>query len=146
VYNFGFSLGLNFRLPKGYSFAANTSFAKLTRKDAQDGLEDGFNTPGWMVNATLANNSLTKNLGAGITWRWQSSFYWQSFLVNGRVPAFGVLDAHASWRFNKMPVKLKAGGSNILNQYNNSFLGGPSVGGFYYISFEIAMLNRSQKK
>jgi iron complex outermembrane receptor protein len=144
VYNFGFSLGLNVRLPKGYRFTANTSFAKLTRSDAQDGLEDGFNTPAWMVNATLANNNITKSLGAGITWRWQSSFYWQSFLVNGQVPSFGVLDAHTSWRFDRLPVKLKAGGSNILNQYYNSFTGGPSVGGFYYVSLEFDLLKRTK--
>lgn len=146
VYNFGFSLGLNVRLPMGYQFTGNTSFAKLTRSNTQDGLEDGFNTPAWMVNATLANNNITKNLGAGITWRWQSSFYWQSFLVNGQVPSFGVLDAHTSWRFNRLPVKLKAGGSNILNQYYNSFLGGPSVGGFYYMSFEIDLIKGNKTK
>lgn len=146
VYNYGFSVGLNFRLPKGYQFTANTSFAKLTRSEAQDGLEDGFNTPTWILNATLANNKITGNFGAGITWRWQSKFYWQSFLVNGNVPAYGVLDAHATWRFNKLPVKLKAGGSNILNQYYQSFLGGPSIGGFYYLSVEMELLKGNKTK
>jgi iron complex outermembrane receptor protein len=132
VYNYGFSLGLNFRLPKGYQFTTNTSYAKLKRGDAQDGLEDGFNTPAWMINATIANNKITKNIGGGITYRWQSSFYWQSFLVNGKVPSFGTLDAHLIFRFSKLPVTIKTGASNLLNNYYNSFLGGPSVGGFYY--------------
>jgi hypothetical protein len=28
----------------------------------------------------------------------------------------------------------KVGGANVLNNYYNSFLGGPAIGGFYYAS------------
>jgi iron complex outermembrane receptor protein len=146
VYNYGFSLGLNFRLPKDFQLIANTSYAKLTRSDAQDGLEDGFNTPAWMVNATLANNQITKALGGGITYRWQSSFYWQSFLVNGNVPAFGTLDAHITLRPSSWPVLVKTGASNLLNNDYNSFLGGPAVGGFYYVSLTFNAPGNNSKK
>jgi iron complex outermembrane receptor protein len=139
VYNYGFSLGLNWTLPKGYLVGANTSYARLTRKDTQDGLEDGFNTPAWMVNASIANANILKQFGAGITWRWQSSFYWQSFLVNGDVPAYSTVDAHVSYQMSQVPVHIKLGGSNILNQYYRSFLGGPSVGGFYYCTISVGI-------
>jgi outer membrane receptor protein involved in Fe transport len=139
VYNYGFSIGLSYILPKGFNINGNTTFAKLTRSDTQDGLEDGFNTPAWIVNASVSNATLWKQFGAGITWRWQSSFYWQSFLVNGQVPAFGTVDAHITCRMKKMPVSLKLGGSNIFNHYYRSFLGGPSVGGFYYCTFSLSL-------
>ena len=142
VYNYGFSLGLNFRLPKGFQLITNTSYAKLKRGDTQDGLEDGFNTPPWMINTTLANNDITKNIGGGITYRWQSSFFWQSFLVSGNVPSFGTLDAHITFRFSKLPVTIKSGASNLLNNYYNSFLGGPSVGGFYYTTITFNLLKK----
>lgn len=35
-------------------------------------------------------------------------------------------------RFSKSPLLVKLGGSNVLNRDYNSFLGGPSIGGFYY--------------
>ena len=31
-------------------------------------------------------------------------------------------------------MMVKVGGNNILNDYYNSYLGGPSVGGFYYLN------------
>jgi len=31
-----------------------------------------------------------------LTFKWQSSFYWQSFLVNGTTPAYSTLDAQVS--------------------------------------------------
>ncbi|HMG90347.1 MAG TPA: hypothetical protein VK589_09805, partial [Chryseolinea sp.] len=65
-----------------------------------------------------------------ITYRWQSSYYWQSFLVNGNVPAYQAIDAQFSYTWDKF--HLKVGGTNIFNHYYNSYLGGPSVGGFYY--------------
>jgi outer membrane receptor protein involved in Fe transport len=140
VYNYGFSIGLNLRFPKGYQLTTNTSYAKLKRGDTRDGLEDGFNTPAWMINTTFANNKIGKNFGAGITYRWQSSFYWQSFLVNGTVPSYGTVDVHATYSFGKLPLQVKSGANNLLNTYYNSFLGGPSVGGFYYMSLTFSGL------
>lgn len=64
--------------------------------------------------------------------RWQDSYYWQSFLVNGIVPVIAALDAQISYAFSKMPLRLKIGATNLSNHYQASFLGGPQVGGFYY--------------
>lgn len=142
LYNYGFSLGLSYALPKGYNINGNTSFAKLTRRDTQDGLEDGFNTPAWMLNVSVANPKIWKQWGAGITYRWQSSFFWQSFLVSGDVPAFGTIDLQTSWHFTKVPASIKIGASNALNRTYRSFLGGPAVGGFYYCTFTFEGKNK----
>ena len=44
--NYGFSIGLTGHLTKGYIARANTTFTKLRKSKNEDGLEDGFNTPG----------------------------------------------------------------------------------------------------
>ncbi len=42
------------------------------------------------------------------------------------------IDAQVNFLWNK--VRIKLGATNVLNQYYRSYLGGPSVGGFYYTS------------
>lgn len=132
IYNYGGSLGIKYTLPQGYLIGVNVSYAKLDRKTGNDGLEDGFNTPKWITNIMLSNDHIFKAFGAGVTYKWQSSYYWQSFLVNGQVPAYGSLDVQASYQFNKPGISIKLGASNVLNHYYYSFLGGPYIGGFYY--------------
>ena len=132
VYNYGGSLGVKYTLPKGYLIGGNVSYAKLDKKTENDGLEDGFNTPKWITNIMLSNDHIFKALGAGITYKWQSSYYWQSFLVNGLVASYGSLDVQASYQFTKPGISIKLGAANVLNHYYYSFLGGPSIGGFYY--------------
>lgn len=134
VYQYGGSLGMQWKLRKGYLVSAHSSYAKLRKSAGEDGLEDGFNTPEWMAFASIANDKLYKQFGAGVSFRWQSRYYWQSFLINGDVPAITTMDMHISYRFSKMPVRIKLGGSNISNHYYYSILGGPSIGGMYYLT------------
>lgn len=135
VYNIGFSLGMTYILFKGYTARANASFSKLQKSANEDGLEDGFNTPQWISNFSLFNENIHRNIGAGISFKWQSAYYWQSFLVNGNTPAYGNLDAQVTYTWSKMKLKIKMGGTNLLNHYYKSFLGGPEIGGMYYSSF-----------
>ena len=132
VYNYGFSAGVTYRFGSGYIANANASFAKLQRSASEDGLEDGFNTPQWIVNATLSNEHVFGRLGAGLAFKWQDAYYWQSFLVNGNTPAYSSVDAQASYEVVRSRMKIKAGATNLLNHYYRSFLGGPSIGGLYY--------------
>ncbi len=139
VYNYGASLGLTYN-SQGYTANANSSFAKLQKSTNEDGLEDGFNTPEWMVNLSVAKENIVKHAGAGITWRWQSGYYWQSFLVNGDVAAYSTLDAQVNYSFEQARCKIKVGATNLLNKYYYSFLGGPSIGGMYYVTFTVSAL------
>jgi outer membrane receptor protein involved in Fe transport len=132
VYNYGLGLRLKYDLSNNYVIDGNVSYAKLVKKSADDGLEDGFNTPKWMANIMLSKEHICKHFGAGITYRWQDNYYWQSFLVNGNVPANGSIDAQISYTYPKAPVRVKIGATNVLNHYYTSFLGGPQIGGLYY--------------
>ena len=139
VYNYGVSLGIRYMLSAGYIAGANVTYAKLDRKTTNDGLEDGFNTPQWITNVNVTNDAIYKGIGAGITYKWQSSYYWQSFLVNGQVPSYGSLDVQASYQFKKNGLNIKLAATNLFNHYYYSFLGGPAIGGFYYVTISYAI-------
>ena len=112
AYNYGSSMGLKYRFLKNFQITGNVTFSRLQRKASNDGLEDGYNTPQWISNLSIGNDKVFRSLGFMITYRWQSSYYWQSFLVNGDVPAYQTLDAQLSYQLRK--VRLKIGGTNIL--------------------------------
>jgi len=132
VYNYGGSLSVKYQLLKGYSINTNLTYARLDRKTGNDGLEDGFNTPQWITNTSAGNENIYKNFGGRITYKWQSSYLWQSFIVNGILPANSTVDVQLSYKFEKPGISLKAGATNITNHYYYSILGGPQIGGLYY--------------
>ncbi|TGD79955.1 TonB-dependent receptor [Hymenobacter wooponensis] len=134
VYNYGGSLGLRYDVASGYLAGANVTYARLDRTKSGDGLEDGFNTPRWAYNLSLGNEKVYKNFGFGLNYRWQARYYSQTFLVSGYVPAYSTLDAQVSYVLPAPNLRFKLGATNILNNYYVSFLGGPSVGGLYYLS------------
>ena len=139
VRNYGFSVGVSYRHPRSVAVSANINFARLQKTGEQDGLEDGFNTPAWNTSVSVSSNELMKRWQLGLNWRWQDRFDWVSFLVSGPVPAYQTLDAFVEHGFRKIPIRVKMGGSNVLNRAYRSFLGGPSVGGFYYMTFVYGM-------
>ncbi|GAA3978938.1 TonB-dependent receptor [Hymenobacter antarcticus] len=134
VYNYGGSLGLRYELAGGYLVGANTTYTRLARTESGDGLEDGFNTPRWAYNLSLSNENAYQNFGFGLNYRWQQGYYSQTFLVNGTVAAYHTLDAQISYTVPKPNLRIKLGASNVLNDYYVSYLGGPSVGGLYYLA------------
>ena len=139
VYSYGGSLGLRYELAHGYLAGANTTYTRLDRTDTSDGLEDGFNTPRWAYNLSLANENAYHRFGFGLNYRWQQGYYAQTFLVSGDVAAYHTLDAQLSYATPAPDLHFKLGASNVLNQYYVSYLGGPSVGGLYYlaVTFEV---------
>lgn len=134
VHNYGFSAGINWRLISHYVFGANATYSRLKKSINEDGLEDGFNTPEWMTNISISSDRIFNRFGAGVTYRWQSNYLCQSFLVVADVPAYATLDAQASYLFTKSNVRLKVGASNLFNHYYYSIAGGPHIGGFYYVT------------
>ena len=139
VYNIGGSLGLSYKLFQNYVLTGNVSYAKLQRTANEDALEDGFNTPQWITNFSFGGNRVIGNLGFNASYKWQSGFYWQSFLVNGNVDHYGTIDAQVNYDFLKTGLNLKIGATNLTNKYYNSFLGGPAIGGFYYTTLTLAI-------
>ena len=134
VRTYGGTLGLRYELAAGYELGANTTYTRLKRTESGDGLEDGFNTPRWACNLSLGNENIFRRVGFGLNFRWQQGYYSQTFLVSGPVPAYHTLDAQLSYALPAPDVRLKLGASNVLNRYYVSYLGGPAVGGLYYLS------------
>ena len=130
VRNYGVELDLRYVLSNHYSFFGNGSYQTLKKTLANDGLEDGFNTPAWITTAGINGTNIYKGLGFGVTLKYQSSYYWQSFLINGNVPSTFNTDCMVHYTIAKLDIKI--GASNILNKYYYSILGGPQIGGFYY--------------
>ncbi len=131
VYNYGGSIGLSYCLLHQFIIAGNASYAKLQRTDNNDGLEDGFNTPQLITNVSFGGEHLYRSLGFNISYKWQSGYYSQTFLVNGNVKSYDNLDAQVNYDLIKQ-LNLKVGASNLLNHYYYSYLGGPLIGGLYY--------------
>ncbi|WP_153797877.1 TonB-dependent receptor [Foetidibacter luteolus] len=131
-YNYGGAFGVAWKMPAHFALGANITMTKLDRKEQQDGLEDGFNTPSCIYNISFGNPALFKHAGFNINYRWQSSFLWQSSLATGQVPSYHTVDAQLQYNFANSGLNLKLGASNLFNRYYYSFTGGPSVGGLYY--------------
>jgi outer membrane receptor protein involved in Fe transport len=114
----------------------------VTNKTA-DVFITAFNTPNWIVNLSIGNREIVKNLGFNIVWRWQDGFYWESPLANGAVPAYQVVDAQVNYKIPKAKVIIKVGGANIFNNRYIQYAAGPTIGGLYYaaITFD-GLLNK----
>ncbi len=136
--NYGFSLGLTGHLVKGYIARANSTYTKLRKSKNEDGLEDGFNTPDWVANFSISNNNMYKNFGASIGLKWQNTYFWQSFLINGNVPSFWTMDVQFNYSFQNSGFMVKTGANNLFNHYYYSLLGGPQIGGLYYLTITYA--------
>ena len=134
VYNYGGTAGLRYELRGGYRVGGHVTYTRLDRTATADGLEDGFNTPRWAYNLSLANEEAFHHLGFGLHYRHQTSYYAQTFLVSGEVPAYATLDAQLSATVPAAALRFKLGASNVLNAYYVSYLGGPRVGGLYYLT------------
>jgi iron complex outermembrane receptor protein len=132
VHNYGTELDLRYVINDHYSVSGNMSYQTLKKTDKNDGLEDGYNTPQWIGNLGINGNHIYQQLGFNIALKYQSKYYYQSFLVNGDVPSLLNADVQVRYSFAKQRLDVKAGATNLLNQYYYSILGGPQVGGFYY--------------
>ncbi len=131
----GAAAGITYRFPRGYTLDGNYNWNVL--QHVPPGFLAMFNTPRNKVNISFGNYKVTENLGFNIVWRWQSKFHWESSFTipaNGDVPAYNTMDAEISYRLQFMKSILKVGASNLLNHYYIQSLGGPDIGGIYYLS------------
>jgi outer membrane receptor protein involved in Fe transport len=135
VSNQGFDIGLNYNFYKKFNIGANLSYAALAQVASSDAFTPAFNTPQWMTNISFGNSEILKNTGFNIVWHWQDAFYWNSPLAVGIVPAYNTIDAQVNYRIPVSGVTFKLGGTNLLNTYHTQYVGGPSIGGFYYLTF-----------
>ncbi|RPA69534.1 TonB-dependent receptor [Cyclobacteriaceae bacterium YHN15] len=144
IKTYGWALGLDYQLPKGYTLGGNVSYNKLANIDELDGFQPAFNTPEYRTNLTFGNRNINnKNIGFAVAWRWQDEFVWQSSFVSPAVstqqlsamPAFSSLDAQVSYKVKQIKSIIKLGGQNLFNSsgYRQAW-GNPTVGTTYFIS------------
>ncbi len=133
-HNYGATAGITYELPGKLKVGGNYTYARLGRREQGDGLEDGFNTPRWICNLSIGSPTIYKTFGFNINYRQQSEFLWQSALATGTVSGYSTLDMQLSAGILKDAITAKVGATNLLNNYYYSFIGGPAVGGFYYVS------------
>ena len=134
VHNYGGGINLSYNFYRTFTFTTNVSFAKLQSVANNDGFEEAFNTPRWILNIGLGNARLTKNLGFGINYKYQESFLWQSALATGQVPEIHNVDAQFTYYMRKKGLQFKLAGTNIFNRPYVSFIAAPTVGAFYYLT------------
>lgn len=135
VNNYGFAIAVTYDIYKGYTVSGNANYNKLAQdKTKDDALIPGFNTPDWFTNVSLGNRNVVKNIGFNVVWHWQNTFYWQNLFGNGDVPAYNTVDAQITYRVPKINTSFKLGASNILNSKYFQYVGGPTIGGLYYLT------------
>ncbi|MGC3943708.1 MAG: TonB-dependent receptor [Chryseolinea sp.] len=138
-HNYGATAGVGYALTHKLTVGGNFTYAKLGHKDQSDGLEDGFNTPPWIYNLSISGTSLYKYFGFGINYREQAEFLWQSALATGTVSRYRTLDLQVTADLLKGSLVAKLGATNVLNQYYYSFIGGPAIGGLYYLNLTYSL-------
>ncbi len=160
IYVKGYGLGLEYALGKGYNIGFNYAkqIGTITLKDnfgvtRKDGFGDEivkrkmsdpvvsavgrnfFISPEDRFNITFSNPKVTDKIGFSVNYRWTSEMWVEQGNTQGDImlPSWNTLDAAVSYKLPKK-LKLKVGGSNILNKYYAQGYGLARIGGLYYIS------------
>jgi outer membrane receptor protein involved in Fe transport len=135
--NLGSSIGVTYNFWKKYTISGNVNYNDLLKNDKKDIFITAFNTPKWITNATIGNREVVKNVGFSVTWKRQSSFFWESTLANGEIPSYNTFDAQVNYRLPKLLSTIKLGGTNIFNNRYIQYAAGPTIGALYYISVTV---------
>ncbi len=135
VKTYGYGLSLEYRFNLGFFLNVNGSSDHLS--NIEDGYISYFNAPNYRANVVVGNNGFGKNrrLGFNLAYRWQDSFFYESDMANGTVPAFNCLDLQFSYKLPDIKSVIRIGANNVLNQYYTTAIANPSIGGLYYVSF-----------
>ncbi|MFP7654905.1 TonB-dependent receptor [Chryseobacterium proteolyticum] len=133
--SYGTSLGIRYNIIKNYNINANVSYNDLASNNASDLFITSFNTPKWMVNVSIGNREIIKNIGFTVVARWQNQFLWESPLASGNIPAYYTIDAQATWKLPEIHANVKVGATNLFNRRYFQYAAGPEIGGLYYLAF-----------
>jgi len=134
VTNQGLEIGFKYNFYKKFVLTGNASYAAIVRSESTDAFTPAFKTPSWITHISIGNREILPNTGFTVGWHWQSRFYWNSPLAAGEVPAYGSMDAQVNYRIPSLFSTLKLGATDLLNTRYYQYLGGPTIGAFYYFS------------
>jgi outer membrane receptor for ferrienterochelin and colicin len=133
----GATLGLTWLLPRNYILGANVTWADFNLQDADINEIPAFNTPAYRTTVMFGNNSLFKNAGFNIAWRWQDAFDWTGTfnqLRPGRIDAYSLVDVQFNLRVHPIRSLIKLGANNLFNNKVYQAYGSPSIGAVYYVA------------
>jgi iron complex outermembrane receptor protein len=145
VTNQGIEAGLTYNFYKKFNISTNASYAAIASISSSDAFTPAFNTPSWITNLSIGNREVLKNTGFNVGWHWQTAFYWNSPLATGIVPAYGTIDAQVNYRMPYWYSVLKLGATDIFNKKYYQYIGGPTVGAFYYLTIVFDTNTRKNK-
>lgn len=156
----GYGIGLEYVLGKGYNLGFNYAkqIGEITLKDNFGNIrKDAFGndivkrkmsnpevaavgrnffiSPEDRFNITFSNPKVTDKIGFNLTYRWTGKMWVEQGNTQGDIwlPAWNTVDAAVSYKLPKN-MKLKVGGSNILNKYYAQGYGLARIGGLYYVA------------
>lgn len=133
----GATLGITWMLSRHYTLGANVTWADFNLHDADINDIPAFNTPDFRTNVMFGNNSLFKNAGFNIAWRWQDAFDWTGTfnqLRPGRIDAYSIVDVQFNFRLPSIKSQIKLGANNLFNNQVYQAYGSPSIGAVYFIA------------
>ena len=133
-HSYGSTLGLTYNFFQKFTLGGNVNFNALSANDQADIFVTGFNTPRWAGSASFGNREIVRNLGFNVVYHWQTSFYWESPLANGTVPAYRTLDAQVNLRVPTIKTTIKLGATNLTDNRYFQYAAGPTIGGLYYVA------------
>jgi outer membrane receptor protein involved in Fe transport len=134
VTNQGVEIGVKYNFYKKFTISGNASYAAIVSAESTDAFTPAFNTPSWITNVSINNREILPNTGFTVGWHWQPSFYWNSPLAAGEVPGYGTIDAQVNYRIPGLFSTLKLGTTDLFNTRYYQYLGGPTIGAFYYFT------------
>ena len=140
----GFSIGLNYFLPKNLAVSGNYSWNKLVKTDSEDPIIPAFNTPEHKFNLGLSGRNLKmnfgeksiRNFGFNVNYKWIEGFIFEgSPQFTGFIPTYDMLDAQINFKVDKLDTTIKIGASNLMNNRSFQTYGGPEIGRLAYVTF-----------
>jgi outer membrane receptor protein involved in Fe transport len=130
---FGWGIGIDYQLFKGYTLYGNLFSDEL--RDVPVGTVTYFNAPKYRYNIGLRNENVCRNIGFNVVVKWQDNNYYEGTFATGTLPYFAWVDAQISYKPAGTKSTFRAGGTNLGNNYYRTGYGSPYVGGLYYISY-----------
>ncbi|WP_035668835.1 TonB-dependent receptor domain-containing protein [Flavobacterium sp. 83] len=138
IKSLGFGIGLSKKVYRNFEVGVNYNFAEFKFDQEKDpSFEAGFNTPKHRVKASFGNEKLFDNFGFNISGRWNSSYLWQSTMVDGMIASATVIDAQVNYNMPKLKSTLKLGASNIGGKEYTQVLGAGLIGQQFFASWTI---------
>jgi outer membrane receptor protein involved in Fe transport len=140
VKTYGWGASAEYLLPSNFVVNGNISSDKI--RNVPSGFRAFFNAPELRTVLSLGNTGFGPNhlYGFNIAWRWQKGFFYENDFTQGDLPGFHVVDASVSLKAPKIKSLFKLGATNLANQYYQTGVGNPSIGGLYYVSFAYNVL------